>query len=1102
MNPLRFLSRANSLEVAPTFWLAQAVAIILAGATAWAQDPLEQAVFTVGTTHRDPQGQDWAYLAWHGATGVPQECMYSIYAKPGNADSPQSYERKAVIGLQTDPLVLNALISRATSLGHTAASLQESLDGMLTQLPPIAALTLADKLSAAIRGGLLDSDHLQQLRFLGRLHPAVAMGLGLAHAERISGPSGTRTTFEIRRFDMAQGVDLAVVGRVTVIAGQPLVLPAPERPVEVPDTSPKGDLNVKLRWATPESLRRVSLASHGFNVWRMTAAFAQANGFHLAPPTPAQLAQYAAQRPSSVQRLNHTPVLPERTLDSAEAANLGADPATYFFSDANERFDTNSPLATVPFENGSRFYYFAAARDVLGRDGLVSPGLLVVVCDRMPPPPPSRLRIENYYAYDPDLPPPVKQHLRITWRQNENVAPETTTAYFVYRWSSIAEMHALAGNPLAHRIAGPIAHIPGQQENSYLDNKPGAPEVAADHGKTFWYTVRAEDAGACGGNLSGNSPPAWGVLRERTGPEGGGGGVRIRCVTPEVVYLLTNKIETAGEPLVGQERFLLECRGVHDIRWAEFSWRPGGAGSFQFLARRYFAPGDGTVNFEASLPAAALPAGVRPEFRCRVGAANGKVSNDASSGLVNRPTKETQRARVVFSAHLKVQTVEVTHASSATPNPSEEPCHTHDPFTPDDGGSPDGQIHPLILHFIPPADAEEWRLYRRVNHGPHTLVSQGSGEFNGATEVSAIDDGLPAHASEVCYFVQFLDRHGNPGPMLPLGCTETSGATPLPTPVLKPITAEGTEASPKMRLQWFCPPAGVERFEVWVGSTPLAPPHDFSPDLIAGDDADAGLIQDDAFGPEALVWRRYRTSRIGPALGEGPSFSVLANSAIGNRFRVYVKAVGPDDTAGPASNVEKFSWQVPTATNPNVPWPARGLPSVNQENFPGVMARVLQIPGFEGLGVRVGAATYQLVTANPPAALANFIPTTGNPLNSIYRSPADELLFDVALYRQQVPNNLFPQVSGDVLQVSPLMETIAYTVTNAAPFGIGILIVDPFIRVVPEGPLPSPDHGIYLLDTQPVVQGARYRYVLLRFSKRTHEPVEAIPTNEIDVPAL
>src|SRR5262249_23638124 len=158
-------------------------------------------------------------------------------------------------------------------------------------------LTPAEKLSVIIRGSAGNPEHESSLQLLARLHSGVAMVLGMAHAE----PIGVgKTTFELRQFDAARSQDLGVVGRVTVEAGSPITLPAPDLPVPVPEVggkdepkpeSVKGDLNVKLRWATPDALRRLSILNYGFNVYRITRSFAEqpGNQFHLTPPGTATL---------------------------------------------------------------------------------------------------------------------------------------------------------------------------------------------------------------------------------------------------------------------------------------------------------------------------------------------------------------------------------------------------------------------------------------------------------------------------------------------------------------------------------------------------------------------------------------------------------------------------------------------------------------------------------------------------------------------------------------------------------------------------------------------------------------------------------------------
>jgi hypothetical protein len=100
------------------------------------------------------------------------------------------------------------------------------------------------------------------------------------------------------------------------------------------------------------------------------------------------------------------------------------------------------------------------------------------------------------------------------------------------------------------------------------------------------------------------------------------------------------------------------------------------------------------------------------------------------------------------------------------------------------------------------------------------------------------------------------------------------------------------------------------------------------------------------------------------------------------------------------------------------------------------------------------------------------------------------------MYRYQTPNANFPTVSGDVIQVAPLMENIAYQI-QAGPSVTNTIVQDPFIASTSL----TDFHNIYfwLRDTQPQISGARYRYVLVRF-KENHEIDQLILSNEVDVP--
>ena len=109
----------------------------------------------------------------------------------------------------------------------------------------------------------------------------------------------------------------------------------------------------------------------------------------------------------------------------------------------------------------------------------------------------------------------------------------------------------------------------------------------------------------------------------------------------------------------------------------------------------------------------------------------------------------------------------------------------------------------------------------------------------------------------------------------------------------------------------------------------------------------------------------------------------------------------------------------------------------------------------------------------------------------------------MVIYRQQVANPAFPQVSDDTVQVSPLIEQIAWQ-RQIDSFRRPIAVLrDPFIGVAfqPRDPQIKDSTDaleFYLLDTQPVLAEARYRYFLMRF-RPDGEVAQVIPAGEVEI---
>ncbi|MCX8089326.1 MAG: hypothetical protein N3I86_00095 [Verrucomicrobiae bacterium] len=900
-------------------FIAAAFLALCCFAAARAQEGLDNLISTAGTTIQDTAGRHWAYLYWQGSSpNLVLGRTYAIYAKPGDAASTAPFQRVSVVFQQTDPRNIEPLLRRAENLGQDPLKLEQDLHALFEALMPSPSISRAEKVSAAIRGSLGQEEYFQNLLLMARVHPGVALALGVAYADVLT----TQTTFEVRLFDPATQTDQGVIGRVTLQPGAPPVLPPPGAPVEVPDPSPRGDINVKLRWATPDPLRRMGFLHYGFNVWRVTRAYAEAttNRWDLTPPPPGVLLARALTAPQHVKRCNNLPILTEKDFTTGNVANFNpppaGDPETFFYSDDDGRFRPG--YVNLGFTNGARFYYFVTARDILGRDGLVSPGTLITVCDRNPPAPPERVRVVNDYAFVSGTP---RQFLRVIWDQNTN-AVDAVTNYWVYRWTNLNQMHALSGNPTNNRIAI-VRHTNGVATASYLDDGAGAPSVATDLGRTFWYSVRAQDQGACGPNLSGNSAPAFGVLRDRVGPDAPTGEIWIHCLKPFARYV------RIGDPIGNASPGQIVLR-LHTERKspqiAQLSYAVTILDAQYQVIQSFFtgwmtyAPGQNVHTYSL------ISTNVRYGRFALIQAA--VLTHDGQFGAMPEPVPIylleawiNDIVPVYFEADLMAQ--------RARPGSG---CNRHDPIT------PAGTRTNIVVIGFPTPGSREWRLYRKVDEGPLTLICYGA--IGGAPSVTCQDDGLPPGGATLCYFLQMLDEHGNPSPLVKLGCVSSAPSAPLPVPLLSPLVAAGTTNNPGMTMTWFCPPPGLERFEVWVAGNPnpvrsnLAPgflslraPSILQPNPVTQTVVIAGQTN-------TLDFYLFDSPRIGPGFGPGPQFAVPCNIELGNTYTVFVKAVGRDGNVSEPSNIEQFVWNPANTNFPlcTIPWPARGLPPLNTNN--------------------------------------------------------------------------------------------------------------------------------------------------------------------------
>ncbi|MEI8194649.1 MAG: hypothetical protein WCI73_01940 [Phycisphaerae bacterium] len=1055
-------------------------------------------IYTVGTTTRDSAGRDWAYILWQATQPqLMSNKVFAVYAKSGLATNTAPYSRVSIVQLQTDPRVIEPLLTRAQFLGDDLNQLQVDLSGLFGSFIPPVAISRGAQLSAVFRGTIGDPRQYPNLMLLARNHAGVSLALGLAYAQPI--PSIGSTTFEVRAYDLAKDQDQAVLGRVTVEAGAPVTLPAPGAPIELPEKSAMGDLNVRLRWGTPDDLRRLTLMQFGYDLYRVSQPYAAAHSWGVSNPPPlVTLLNLVSNAPAIAKRVNRRPITPMQlfTLSEASAITYPGNTNTFFIMDDDGRGRTN--YVNLGFTNGAKFYYYVAARDVLGRSGSLSLGTLATICDRLPPLPPTGVEVVNDYYYN-SVTKTNRQTLRVKWKQNLRTN-DSVSAYWIYRWTNLIEFNALSRFASSNRIAV-VPHVPDATKNSFLDPAPGS---AAVYDRTLWYSVRAVDTAACDTNYSGPAGPAYGVLRDRVGPAPVNATIGINCLQAFVTFDSTALVTNTGSTNLTVVGACNNSTG--DFEWAEFY-------AVMNYSGLYVTNHPAAVSF-GSNPSAQVtmefpriyrtgpsqgrePSGL--QVFCRAALPHGKVSDFKEATSATFPSVKvpgvTELQNVFFIAYSRLDRVAIAGEKSD--------CQHHS------GGGGVSWTNNISISFYPSPTSAEYRFYRRVDGGPLSLLAQG-GITNIAAVITVYENAPPVNGGTVCFYLQLLDSNGNPSPMMNLGCADTEPVTPLPVPVLAKIKPLGSSVSPGMKLSWFCPPYGVDRFELRVARLADAPPAALSGGLVPTTDAPVSLTFTNGTNVLTAQFASFITPHVGSGFGSGADFTADCRIQSAQTYAVAVRAVGKNGFKGDFSDFQTFAWIPTNAPSPQVPWPARALPTVAVTNWPGGLLAVTLSPlsgdpalapaTFEGNAVLLGQgdlpAKIGIETLRRPVRIGGF----WDPNLVIKTNFSCQSLFPCALYRVQITNSDYPVTSGGVIQVSPLMERVAWQKVISAS-STNTVIHDPFVVLTQQiDPATQDSHlRLWLTDTQPVVSGATYRYLMVRF-RDNHEIDQIIPSNDVTVP--
>lgn len=508
-------------------------------------EKIPQGVLTAGATRLDSTGKPLGYVA---LTSPQPETLrgreFSVYVKPGGSTAPGEFSFQGGIQPATNPAVASALLDRISRLGQDRVELDRAIlylyrkakyPNYLGSLrkpreegdppwpddpPQPGEPPLAEQAALVVARAARDPEIARDLDLASLVSPGIALLSGRAWSGVLPA-TGQLVTLEIRLRE--SGVDGPVVGRVELIAGVPLRLPAPGAPVQVPDKTPAGHLAIGLRWASPVNLRRLSLLNPGFKLYRVNAATASSLGMTDTPPEADALASLAIQIPEEVIQVGQSLLMPAKLFSETDVSDFttgpNGDAATTFVIDRNERC-CGAPKKP-PFADGAKFYYFAVACDILGQPGEVSRGGLGTACHRIVPLNPNGLEVEvdSIGASHP---------VRISW--NPVVGNKTpATGYQILRGlgsSTPPDPRIITGNsindgkvlemrdPALLKPYATVGVTPGP------DGRIGWTDTAPfiQPGETCWYSVRSITQGACGLLYSEPSAPVYASIRKLNAP--------------------------------------------------------------------------------------------------------------------------------------------------------------------------------------------------------------------------------------------------------------------------------------------------------------------------------------------------------------------------------------------------------------------------------------------------------------------------------------------------------------------------------------------------------------------------------------------------------
>lgn len=251
---------------------------------------------------------------------------------------------------------------------------------------------------------------------------------------------------------------------------------------------------------------------------------------------------------------------------------------------------------------------------------------------------------------------------------------------------------------------------------------------------------------------------------------------------------------------------------------------------------------------------------------------------------------------------------------------------------------------PVTIECTLPPGTHEYRLYRRIDDGPLTLLKQDTGTWDtNLLKTTVFQDGLvPPAGGAIYYFGQAFDQNGNAGPMALLD-KRVEALPDLPIPVVNALESDGTLSSSLMFVRATCPSPGVAR--LWIKMTPNP---EATANLVTEATPPGTLFN---FKPGSLPQAAQDISNKTLTAGQ---FSTLDDQPLiytrsiavkqGTEYTFQVCALDAYGNSGSWSPPQKFTWKPPLVAN-DVAWPVRPFPKVGTWNI-GIQAFVPSVSSF------------------------------------------------------------------------------------------------------------------------------------------------------------